>query len=42
MFAWRATFVGSILFLALSLSSPGEVPQKDRTGPQTFPAKHVA
>ena len=36
-----ATFVISILALAPSLSSPWEVPQVDRTGPQTFPAKHV-
>ena len=39
--AWHATFVLSILSLALSLSPPREVPQTDRTGPQTFPAKHV-
>ena len=37
-----ATFVLSILALAPRLSSPREVPQVDRTGPQTFPAKHVA
>ena len=37
-----ATFALSILSLAPSLSSPREVPQVDRTGPQTFPARHVA
>ena len=42
MFARRATIVVSILSLAPSLSSPREVPQVDRTGPQTFPAKQVA
>ena len=42
MFAWRATFIFSILALALILSSPQEIPQVDRTGLQTFPAKHVA
>ena len=39
--AQRATFDFSILALAPNLSSPKEVPQVDRTGPQTFPAKHV-
>ena len=42
MFARRATFVLSILSLAPDLSSPWEVPQVDRTRPQTFRAKHVA
>ena len=37
--ARRAIFVLSILALAPSLSSPREVPQVDRTGPQIFPAK---
>ena len=37
-----ATFVVSIKALAPSLSSPREDPQVDCTGPQTFPAKHVA
>ena len=41
MFARRATFGVSVLALAPSLSSPREVPHRDRTGPQTFPAKHV-
>ena len=36
------TFVLCILSLAPSLSSPREVPQVDRTRPQTFRAKHVA
>ena len=40
--AWRATFVLRILSLAPSISSPREVPQVDRTGPQTFPARHLA
>ena len=40
--AQRATFVLSILSLAPSLFSPREVPQVDRTRPQTFRAKHVA
>ena len=40
--AQRATFVISILSLAPSLSSPWEVPQVDRTRPQTFPARHLA
>ena len=35
-----ATFVFSILAPAPILSPPREVPQEDRTGPQTFPA-HV-
>ena len=39
--ARRATFVLSILSLAPSLSPPQEVPQVDRTRPQTFPARHV-
>ena len=39
--ARRATFVLSIPAVAPSLSSPREVPQVDRTGPQTFPAEHV-
>ena len=39
--ARRATLVLSILALAPGLSSPRGVPQVDRTGPQTFPAKHV-
>ena len=42
MFVRRATFVLSILALAPSLSSPQEVLQVDRTGLQTFRAKHVA
>ena len=42
MFAGRATFVLSILSLAPSLSPPREVPQVDRTRPQTFRATHVA
>ena len=41
MLARRATFVLSVLALAPSLSSPWEVPPVDRTGPQTFCAKHV-
>ena len=40
--ARRATFVLRMLSLAPSLSSPMEVPQVDRTRPQTFRAKHVA
>ena len=40
--ARRATFVLSILSLAPGLSSSWEVPQVDRTRPQTFPARHVA
>ena len=40
--AQHTTFVLSILALAPILSSPGEVPQVDCTGPHTFPAKHVA
>ena len=40
--ARRATFVLSILSLAPSPSSPCGIPQVDRTGPQTFPARHVA
>ena len=36
------TFVLSILSLAPSLSSPWEVPQVDRTRPQTFLARHLA
>ena len=39
--ARRTTFVLSILGLAPNISSPREVPQVDRTGPQTCPAKHV-
>ena len=39
--ARRATFVLSILSLAPSSSSPREVPQVDRTRPQTFPAPHL-
>ena len=39
--ARRATFVLSILSLAPSLSSPWEVPQVDRTRPQTFSARHL-
>ena len=39
--ARRATFVLSILALAPSVSSPRAVPQVDRTGPQTLPAKHM-
>ena len=42
MFAWRATFVLSILAVAPILSSPRELPQVYRTVPQTFPAKHIA
>ena len=42
IFARRATFVVSVLSRAPSLFSPKEVPRVDRTGPQTFPAKHVA
>ena len=38
----RATFVLSILSPAPSLSSPREVPQIDRTRPQTFSARHLA
>ena len=41
MLARRATFVLSILALAPSLSSPREAPQVDRSGPQTFRAKHM-
>ena len=37
----RGTFAISTLALAPSLSSPQDVRQVDRTGPQTFPAKHV-
>ena len=40
--ARRATFVLSILSLAPGLSSPQEVPQVDRTTPQTFRARHLA
>ena len=40
--ARRATFVLCTLSLAPSLSSPWEVPQVDRTSPQTFRAKHLA
>ena len=39
--ARRATFVLCTLSLAPSLSSPREVPEVDRTRPQTFRAKHV-
>ena len=39
--ARRATFVFSILAPAPNLSSPREVPQVDRTGPQTFRARHL-
>ena len=35
MFARHATFVLSILSLAPGLSSPWEIPQVDRTRPQT-------
>ena len=42
MFARRATFVLSILSLAPGLSSPREIPQVDRTRPQTFRAKQLA
>ena len=40
--ARRATFVFSILSLAPGLSSSREVPQVDRTRPQTVPARHLA
>ena len=40
--ARRATFVLSILALAPSISPPGELPQIDPTGLQTFPPKHIA
>ena len=40
--AQRATFVLSILSLAPDFSSPREVPQVDRTRPQTFRARHLA
>ena len=39
--ARRATFVLSILSVAPSLSSPWEVPQVERTRPQTFSARHL-
>ena len=42
MCARHTTFVLSIMALAPNLSSPREVPQVDRTAPQTFPAKNVA
>ena len=41
-YAQRATFVLGILSRAPSSSSPWEVPQVDRTRPQTFPARHIA
>ena len=40
--AQHATFVLSILSLAPSFPSPREVPEVDRTKPQTFPARHLA
>ena len=40
--ARHTTFVLSMLSLAPGLSSPWEVPQVDRTRPQTFPARHLA
>ena len=39
--ARRAISVLSIVSLAPSLSSPWEVPQVDRTRPQTFSARHL-